>query len=450
MKRIVLGLLALLPIAVTAEPIDLETATEMALEADPRVEERRQLVNAARALVREVKGESGLRFDVNSFLGLTLGVDGGFYEGGAETCSGNGCRPRDDLYDGGHGLSPWLNMQFSVIKPLETFGKIEHYSKAARHNVKVKDADVRLAREKTRIDVARAYFGVLAARDTRRLLEDVQDRVEKARGIVEEGIQTGKSRLSDRYALETGAAMVKRYLAQARSVETIALGGLKTLLGRDLDAELELADRHIRPLPMPETPLDDYIDQALEQRPEMQQVKAGLAARRSLVEAHRAERLPNVYAGVAGSLSYAPERDRLDNPYIHDPFNHVGATPMVGLQWKWKSGVQPARVERAQAELDALVAKASLARQGIPYQVAEAHARLASLREEVEQLDGGSRSARRWMVSSYADFEAGFEEMSKLVDAFTAYVQTRSEYISAVNDYNVQRFKLDKISGGMQ
>ena len=38
--------------------------------------------------------------------------------------------------------------------------------------------------------------------------------------------------------------------------------------------------------------------------------------------------------------------------------------------------------------------------------------------EMVEQLYAASRSGRRWMISSYADFEAGVEEAGKVITAF--------------------------------
>ena len=62
----------------------------------------------------------------------------------------------------------------------------------------------------------------------------------------------------------------------------------------------------------------------------MQQLEAGLRARRALVEAKKADRMPDVYAGVIGQFNYASQRERLDNPYLYDPFNGGGLTPVGG------------------------------------------------------------------------------------------------------------------------
>jgi outer membrane protein len=432
-----------------AETVSLEQAVERALEADPRIRERQHFVDAARALLQEATGHGNAIFDVNAFVGLTPGVRGGFFERGAETCQPPDCRPRSDLYDFDDGISPWTGLQFSVIKPLYTFGKIERYAAAAQGNVDVKRGDVRIQRADTRFDTTRAYYGYLTARDTRLLLEDVRGRVQGAIGVAQRWLEEGNGevRQSDIFALQSGLGILNNYLAQARAVESIALDGLRTLMGMPLDAELQLADPGIAPVELPTELLSDLIEQALSQRPEMGQLEAGLRARRSLVEANKAERLPNVYAGVVGSLSYAPRRDRLDNPHIYDPFNHIGVTPVLGLKWDWASGVQPARVAQAQAELDALIERAAFAQRGIPFEVAEQFHRVQAMHTAVQELTQASRAGRRWMVSTYADFEAGLEEGSKVLEAMRGYALAHTEYLAAVNEYNLHVARMRRAVG---
>ncbi len=436
--------------AAAAQTMTLDQAVERALERDPRVAETRHLVDAARAMLQEALGSDGLRYDVNTFVGLTEGIDGGFYRGGALSCNATPCTPRSDGGELKDGVSLWTHLEFRIIKPLYTFGKIEHYSAAAQGNVDVKRGDVRLKRNEVRLQVVKAYYGYLAARDTRYLLEDVQKRVSSAENTVQRWLddQSGKVKQSDLYGLRTGAALVGRYLAQAQAVENVARDGLKLLTGMSPDEELQLADDHIRPVDPPTASLQELQQQAIEKRPEMEQVEAGLRARRALVAAKKADALPNLYAGVVGSMSYSPERDRLDNPYIVDPFNHVGVTPVVGIKWEWSAGSQPAQVAKAQAELEALVSKASFAREGIPFEVAESYYKVKGLQEAVQKLDDGSRAGRRWMISRYADFEGGLEEASKVLEAFQGYVLIQSDYLTTVNDYNNEVAHLKVLAGG--
>ena len=433
-----------------ADRLSLEQAIEMALAHDPRIEEKKAFVRQAEGLLQEAEGSEGFRYMVDSFLAIATGVDGGFYEDGADSCSGS-CEPRDDLYDVDDGLSLWAGLTFAIVKPLATFGRLDNYQEAAQKNITIKQQDVTLQRDVVALQVVKAYYGYLTARDSRLLLEDTRRRLAGALNLVEGWLQedTGNASQSDKYALQSGLGLIDNFLAEAGSLEKIAMAGLKFLTGHE-DGVIELADRRIKPVELPGESLDEWIQLALENRSEFKQVEAGLAARRALVEATRADEKPIVFAGVAGSLAYAPDRDRLDNPHVYDPFNHVAASPLIGMRWQFGPGAQQGRVAQAQAELDALVHKASFAREGIPFQVREQYYTMQAKYEAIGSMRKSSSAARRWMIAAYSDFEAGLEEADDIINALQVYVLAYAEYLRAVNDFNNLVSKMKSVSGVFQ
>jgi outer membrane protein TolC len=437
--------LALSAAAVHAQTVTLQQAVEMSLSADPRIREREQVVEHARAVLEEAQGYNGLRVNMNAFIGLAPAVEGGFYENGARS----GTTPRTD--GGGlHGLSDWTMLQFAVVKPLYTFGKVERYSEAAQGNIDVKRGDVRLARAETILAVNRAYYAYLAARDTRLLLEDVQGKLADAIKLVEKWLddESGEAKQSDLYAMQAGRGLLGKYLGQARAVEKISLDTLKALTGTGTEAILEVADNSIAPVPLPETALKDYQAQAVGGRPEMAQLEAGFRARRALVEAKQAELYPDIYAGVVGTVAYASRRDQMENPYIYDPFNTAGVTPVLGMRWDVRLDVVPAQVAQAQAELEALNFKHKSAMIGIPLEVSEAYTQMQALHRGQQELEAGAAAARRWMVASYADFSAGLEKADKVAEALKTYALTQAEYLRTVYDYNVAVAQMVRVTGG--
>lgn len=454
--KYVFVIMALLPAwvmgaaAETADVLTVEQAVQKALKHDARIKERKHLVDAAKGLVDEAKGSDDLVYDSNFFVGVAPTIKGGMFEDDATTGDNLNDSVRGDAYEI-DGLSPWYNLQFAVIKPLYTFGKIENYSAAAEGNVKLQEGEVSLQQAEVIYDVNRAYYGFLTARDTRLLLQDVKKRVDGAINLVQRWLEsgTGSAKQSDLFALQTAAALVNGYIAEAGSLEKIAMAGLKVLTGISRKKEVKLADRSIRPVDLPELDLKKLQTRALSKRPEMKQLEAGLSARRALVEAKKSESNPNVYAGVAGGFAYTPGRDTLDNPYIYDPFNWAALSPLVGIKWDFASGVQPAKVRQAQAELDALVEKSAFARQGIPFQVAEQFHTVKASHVKVEELAQASRAGRRWMISSYADFEAGLENAGTVVTAFQGYVLAHSDYLQSVNAFNLSVVKLKQVTGDM-
>lgn len=438
-------LLAALP--AQAETINLQQAVEMSLAADPRIKEREQVVEAARGMLQEVQGNAGWRMSANAFIGLAPKVEGGFYQGGAFS----GTTPRTDG-DRINGISDWTHLDFALIRPLYTFGKIERYGEAAQGNIDLKRGELKQTRGDTVYDTKRAYFGYLTARDIRVFLEDMQGRLNWAIESVERNLEeeTGESRQSDLYALQTAKGMLAKYVHQSRAVEKISLDGLKVLTGAGLTSDLTVADARIEPVVFPQIELAEFQSRALLERPEMQQLEAGLRARRALVAAKKADRMPDVYAGVIGQYNYASQRERLDNPYLNDPFNGGGLTPVVGVKWDSVFGVTSARVNQAQAELEALNHKKAFAVAGIPFEVGEAYANARANHDSQRDLAEGAAAARRWMVASLADFSAGLESADKVADAIKNYALAQTEYLRTVNDYNMNVAQLARLTGELR
>ncbi|MFA5172219.1 MAG: TolC family protein [Sulfuriferula sp.] len=447
MKKNLISLLVAAAIAspmANAQTVTLSEAVSMSLNADPRIKEREQLVESARALLDEAQGNDGLRLSANVFVGLAPQVKGGFYQNGATS----GTTPRTDgPYPG--GLSDWTSLQFSIIKPLYTFGKIEHYSEAAKGNVDVKRGDVRISQADTVMEVKRAYYGYLTARDSRRLLEDVQHRMDDALSRVQRNLKAdnGESKQSDLYALQAANGMLAKYRSQAQAIEKISLDGLKLLTGVGLDAKLEVADDSLTPVALPKGTLADFENTAVANRPEMAQLEAGMRARRALVAAKKAENYPNIYAGIIGQANYASRRDTLNNPYVYDPFNNAGLTPVVGMKWDMVPGVSNAQIAQAQAELEALNYKTQFAQAGIPFQVSEAYNQVQANYQAQQQLAEGAAAGRRWMIAALADFSAGLEKADKVADALKTYALTQAEYLRTVNDYNMNVAQLSRAIG---
>ncbi|MDH5216808.1 MAG: TolC family protein [Gammaproteobacteria bacterium] len=432
--------------------LDLSSAIKRALVHDPRVSEMEALVRAARATVNEVDGYGDIQASMNTFVGFSPALKGGLFT--TEDCGeSQPCVNRTDRYNVlEDGLSIWNYADFRIIKPLYTFGKLSAYLEAANADVKIKQETVQLQKNDTVYELKRAYYGHLTARDTTLFLKDMKSRLQQALNKVQIWLdeEEGQVKRSDLYALQTATGIADSFIVQAEALQKISMAGIKLLADIGSEVDVQLMEKKIAPVPLPVGALDELQQKALLERPELKQLNNGLKARRALVEANKAMNRPDLFAGVSGMASYSWSRDRLDNPHVYDPFNDVGATPVVGFQWKWSGSVKNARVAKAQAELDALIEKGSFARRGIPFQVEESFKQVQAFHEAVLSLEKGSRSARRWMIATYADFEAGVEQADKIVAAFQGYVLAYTEYLETVYDYNMHVAALERAVGVVQ
>src|SRR5262249_3606855 len=105
-------------------------------------------------------------------------------------------------------------------------------------------------------------------------------------------------------------------------------------LGLPLAGNFDIADTGLEPIEVELRPLDVYLAQAAQNRPELAQLEAGLAARQARLEATRSTYYPSVF--VAGAVRYAvaPNRDNQDNPFVKDDFNYFDGGLALGLRWK--------------------------------------------------------------------------------------------------------------------
>lgn len=426
--------------------LDLQQAVERANNTDPRISEKEKLVDVGRGLLLEAQGGESWIFDLNTFVGLAPDVKGGVFEDE----EGNLKIDKDALDI--DGVSPWYNLQFAIIRPISTFGKVEGYEDAAKNNIVIQEGEVSIQKGKTYLDVLMAYYGYLASRDAVYMLEDANKRVDSAielvQGWLDEG--EGEAKQSDMFALKTGSGILNRYLEEARGLQNIALAGIRLLTGIEQKDSIELVDKRLEALPLPEKTLAELQKFALENRPEMTQVEAGLNARRALLSAKQAEANPNLYWGIAGSFAYTPNRPRLEELAIYDPFNHYGATPIMGLKWDWWAGRHEGQVKQAEGEYNAIIEKKTFAQRGIPFQVAEQYHYVHSHYKMVQHAYNAARSGRRWMLASYADFEAGVEEAEKVMTAFQGYVLAYSDYLQVVNAYNLHVGRLHVVTGDIK
>lgn len=87
---------------------------------------------------------------------------------------------------------------------------------------------------------------------------------------------------------------------------------------------------------------------------------------------------------------------------------------------------------------------------GIPFQVQEQYLSMQAKYKSVDSMKKSSKSARRWMIAAYSDFEAGLEEADEIINALQVYVLSYAEYLRAVNDFNNHVSKLKSVSGVFQ
>jgi outer membrane protein TolC len=230
------------------------------------------------------------------------------------------------------------------VVPLWTFGKITNLWEAAGAYVHVTEAQAEIDRDAVRVDVRKAFFGLQLARDSKLLLKDVRDAIDKGVAALQKQIDKGTGDPIDLLKLQTYAAELDVRESEAERYVHVALAGLRFYTGVN---DLDIPDSPIRPPKHELGNVTRYLGAAELYRPEVAMARHGIAARTAQVHLARSQLFPDIGLGLSVSMSAAPAIADQINPYVVDPGNYFHYGAALVFQWKLDFPAQAARIRFA-------------------------------------------------------------------------------------------------------
>ncbi len=337
----------------------------------------------------------------------------------------------------------------SLVQPLYTFGKIDSLREAAAHGIAVSKAQVNERATKVAMLVYEAYYGYLLAAALENLALEIEEQLTGTLAKTKRQLSAGAPGVDniDLLKLETFQGELQKQLNDIREGKELAQTGLRTLLNLDPTQPIALADTALEPRVRDLGTVEQYLTDARQLRPEFTQAREGVKAFEKLVDATKADYYPVVFFGVFGSLAAATNRDRVENPFVHDRLNDSAIAPVLGVNWKFNLGITAGKVEETEAELGKIQQKQALAEQGIPFQVRQAYLEVQQHQANIEATRKGFRSGRQWLVAAVSNFDLGVGPSKDVGDAAVAYAKLRAGYLQSVYQYNLGFAKLDHMAG---
>jgi outer membrane protein TolC len=416
--------------------LDLKGCIAMAIAKAPEMGEAAADIDLASSRLAEARGHL---FPTIEFLGLA---------GPVPQARGDQVYSPDSINQK-ERWTYFLKGDATLIQPLYTFGKISESMRAATHGIEVDRAKKEQARNEVALKVAEYYNGLLLAREMQGLLKYVADTLKDARDKAQKLFDDGSPNvvLEDLYKLDSYRGEVAGYLAEADKGERLALAALKSRLGLTADTVFDITTTELVSDEEAVADMATFIAAAREKRPEFRQIKEGLKAREALLEAARADYFPDIF--LAGYLSgaYSEKRDRVNNPWVPDEFNHYWGGIALGLRWKMDFGITDAKMAGKRAEFNRLEHTRDFAEANIPLQVNKYYLDLSAAQEKMAANAQGYQNAKKWVVSSVSSFDFGVGPAKEIFDALEQYAKTRAAYFQAVYGRNLARAGLAYATG---
>lgn len=416
--------------------LGLKDCIRKALVSAPELGEGKADVDLASSKLDEAKA---YRYPQIEFLGLTGPVP---QARGNQVSSPDSINQTDRLTFFGRGDA-------TLIQPLYTFGKISESMKAAGHGIEVDRAKNDQRKNEIALKVQEYYYGILLARELKEVVLEVQESLDKARDKARKLLAKGSPNVEqlDIYKLDAFAGEVGKYLEEAKKGEALALAALRTRMGLSANADVDIEAERLTPDGAASAELPAYLEASRSNRPEYKQIKEGLKAREALVEAAKAAYYPDIFAAGYVSAAYADRRDRINNPYVPDQFNHIWGGVALGLKWKLDFGITGAKVAAEQAQYNRLLSTKDYAETNIPLQIKKAYLELTEAQNSINATKDAYSNSKKWAVAALANFDFGIGPAKEIFDSLQNYARMRGSYFQAIYNYKIAQANLSYAAG---
>ena len=422
--------------------LSLDQLIEMALETSPELKMAEQDILAAKGGYKQAKGGQLPQLD---FVAIGGPVNAAEVPTVAVIHGKTG-------YLVGHdeaGIGVFGSLDLTISQPLYTFGKISNRKDAAALGVEAQSA----AREKKRNEVVlyvkELYYAYLIAAQGKSAAREADDYINDAGKRIRRLLELKAKNVdpSDLYRLDAFSAEVRAFAAKAESGANTSYAALKTAIGLPEGGDFKLAVTEIPKNQVALGAQEEYVQQALANRPEITQVKKGAEAKGKLVCAAEADLYPTFFATSIASVAGAPGRQTFDNTYIIDEFNHTWGGLILGAQWHLDFGIGKGKLDTARAEYQKMRNTQELAEKNIPVEVVKYYQDTVEAQKSYVAYEQAAVGSRRWIVAAFSNFDLGVGTARDMFDAIDRYGKNQGEYLRALYNYRVGLARLDYATG---
>lgn len=316
--------------------------------------------------------------------------------------------------------------RITLTQIIDISGLVRTAVRAANVTLTVSELELARTRNDTILQVVQAYQGVARADEFVRVAEEALSNAQERLRLVRAQVDAGVAAQFDLLRAETAVAQAEQAVLNARNQRELAAAALNNLLGRDLDAPVQV----VKPARLPEEtlpPLETLTQQAYENRPELIAARRGVDLAQIGIETARRSLLPNiVLTGQAdfnlNTSAFNPRRETYTGVAVL-------SVPI------WDGGIARAREAQARDDLQIAQLRLQQAREGVALEVRQAYLNLQDAQKRLAVAQKGLEQATEALRLARVRFEAGVSPQLEISDAELAFTQAQTNLVNAQFDY---------------
>ena len=417
-----------------AAHLSLEGAIHMALSENPRIAAAQSQLEASGARITQARSSLLPQLNFSENFSRTNSPTGVF---SAKLNQGEFTQQDFDLHrlNSPNSRNNFASV-FSVTLPVFNGGQ----NWIALSQAQIDHQATQMASFQTRQQVlaqtVTSYMGVLLARKNLTVVEEALATAQAHLDLVSSRLRSGLVVKSDLLRAEVRVAELEQEKLQARSHLEISLALLNATMGLEVNRTFCLTTPLERGSKLRGS-LTDWIDKAMEHRPDLTQLKLQEMMTAKEVSKSKAAHLPSVH--LVGNYEINSE----DFSGTNDNYT-VGAMLRVNLF----SGYNlQSRISEANARLRQVRAARQQLALAVAVQVKQAFLEAGSSWHRIEVAQGAVGQAEEGLRIVRNRYENGLYTIVNLLDAELALQQARTNYFRALYDYKVATTQLALAAG---
>ncbi len=327
----------------------------------------------------------------------------------------------------------------SLSVPLFTGGRLLGGFRQANYNLKSTEESVRKSRHETVFNTKRAFYGILLAKDFIRVAEEAVSLAEKLHSNIKVQYEVGVASQFDLLRSEVQLANLKPQLIQARNNLKVMDLGLKTILGLDLNTEIEVKGKLVYQEMEPD--LESCLAKALQNRPEIIQLNYQQKMAREGLKMAKGARLPSI--SISGQYNYWADKFSFakDNWQSYYAVNLVFSMPI------FNGFATSARIAQSHALINELELNQKGLVEMLKFEVRQAVLKINEAKETLQSQGKNVEQAQESVRIAELNFKEGLITVLDMNQAQTALTQAKTHYSQALYDYVMALAELNKAMG---
>lgn len=344
-------------------------------------------------------------------------------------------------------MSWFTQVDLRLVQPILTFGKISNRIDAAAFAVEAAEAGMDKTRADALLLVRQLWWGVVLAQELDGVVGSVLSRVAEAEEKLLEQVEEGVATQNDEFKFRLFQYEINRRVREVSAGLEEAREGLRSALGIAEGTVVRVTAEGLEPVAYDLSPLDDYLSMARAHRPELRELRAGISARRALMQAEQRDAWPSLFFAGSVSANVAPDRYDPRNPFWQNQTNYFRGGGVLGFEWNLNFTQHRAEAHVQRTEMVQLESQTDALHALVEKEVREAWLKADRARADVEEGRAALQASENWLRAELQTYDIGMSPIKDLIDAFQANAEMRARQLQNIATFNIAVAELSRRVG---